>query len=135
MAKPPLAATLSWSGDLKFNATSGEQTMMLDGNSTVGPSPMQTLAFSIAGCMAMDVVDILRKGRHDVRGLDVAFDGVRAQSPPNRFTAVTLTFTIHGDIPGDAVSRAIALSHEKYCSVSNSLRGDITFTTEFEVKL
>ena len=135
MAKPPLAAALTWQGDLKFQATSGEQSLLLDGNSTAGPSPVQTLAFSIAGCMAMDVVDILRKGRHDVRGLDVAFDGLRAQSPPHRFTDVTLNFTVHGDIPGDAVARAIALSHEKYCSVSNSLRGDITFTTEYEVKL
>ena len=130
-----MAAALTWSGDLKFSATSGEQTMTLDGNSAAGPSPVQTLAFSIAGCMAMDVVDILRKGRHDVRGLAVAFHGVRAQSPPHRFTEVMLTFTVQGDIPGDAVKRAIALSHEKYCSVSNSLRGDITFTTEYEVKL
>ena len=130
-----MAAALTWSGDLTFTATSGEQTMTLDGNSAAGPSPVQTLAFSIAGCMAMDVVDILRKGRHDVRGLAVAFQGTRAQSPPHRFTDVTMMFTVEGDIPGDAVKRAIALSHEKYCSVSNSLRGDITFTTEYEVKL
>jgi putative redox protein len=130
-----MAATLNWNGDLKFTATSGEQTMTLDGNSAAGPSPVQTLAFSIAGCMAMDVVEILRKGRHDVRGLDVVFNGDRAQSPPHRFTSVTLTFTVHGDIPGEAVGRAIALSHEKYCSVSNSLRGDITFSTEYEVRL
>jgi len=135
MAKPPLAAALSWTGDLKFSATSGEQTMMLDGDSAAGPSPMQTLAFSIAGCMAMDVVAILRKARHDVRGLEVSFRGLRAESPPHRFTEVALTFTVHADVPGDAVKRAIALSHEKYCSVSNSLRGDITFTTEYEVKL
>jgi uncharacterized OsmC-like protein len=47
---------------------------------------------------------------------------------------MTLMFTIGGDVPGDAVRRAIALSHEKYCSVSNSLRGDIEFLTEFEVQ-
>jgi uncharacterized OsmC-like protein len=40
---------------------------------------------------------------------------------------------VQGNVPGDAVRRAISLSHERYCSVSNSLRGDITFTTEFEV--
>jgi putative redox protein len=135
MAKPPVAAALTWRGDLKFSAVSGEQTTMLDGDSSAGPSPVQTLAFSIAGCMAMDVVDILRKGRHEVRGLAVAFQGARAQTPPHRLTEVTLTFTVQGDIPGDAVKRAIALSHEKYCSVSNSLRGDITFTTEYEVQL
>jgi putative redox protein len=84
--------------------------------------------------MSIDVVEILRKGRHPITGLDVAFQGERAPEPPHRFTSVTLIFTVHGDVPGDAVRRAIALSHEKYCSVSNSLRGDITFVTEFEVK-
>jgi putative redox protein len=127
-------ASLTWSGELTFAASSGSQTMTLDGKSQAGPSPVQALAFGIAGCMAMDVVDILRKGRHPLAGLDVAFHGERAQDPPHRFTSVTLMFTVTGAVPGDAVRRAIALSHEKYCSVSNSLRGDITFVTEFEVR-
>jgi putative redox protein len=134
MAKPPTDASLTWAGDLTFNASSGTQTMTLDGNSAVGPSPVQALAFSIAGCMSMDVVEILRKGRHEFDRLDVAFHGERAQEPPHRFTAVKLIFTVRGNVPGDAVRRAIALSHQKYCSVSNSLRGDITFATEFEVQ-
>ena len=134
MAKPATEASLTWDAELRFTATSGSQTMMLDGNSEAGPSPVQALAFGIAGCMAMDVVEILRKGRHGLTGLDVAFHGDRAQSPPHRLTRVQLVFTLHGSVPGDAVRRAIALSHEKYCSVSNSLRGDITFTTEFEVR-
>ena len=95
---------------------------------------MQALAFAIAGCMAMDVADILRKGRHGLTGLDVAFAGDRAQSPPHRFTGVKLSFTVRGNVPDDAVRRAIALSHERYCSVSNSLRREIAFTTEFEVQ-
>lgn len=134
MAKPPLAASLTWAGELKFTASSGTQQMTLDGHSAAGPSPMQALAFAIGACMAMDVADILRKGRHPLHGLDVAFHGVRAQEPPHRFTSVTLTFVVNGDVPSDAVRRAIALSHEKYCSVSNSLRGDIAFVTEFEVR-
>lgn len=134
MAKPPLVASLAWTGELTFTASSGGQTLTLDGRSEAGPSPMQALAFGIAGCMAMDVVDILRKGRHPLTALDVAFHGERAETPPHRLTSVTLVFTVHGDVPGDAVRRAIALSHEKYCSVSNSLRGDITFITEFEVR-
>jgi putative redox protein len=95
---------------------------------------MQTLAFSIAGCMAMDVADILRKGRHALTGLEVAFVGDRADSPPYRFTRVKLSFLVRGNVPDDAIRRAIALSEERYCSVSNSLRRDITFTTEFEVR-
>jgi putative redox protein len=129
-----MAATLAWTSDLIFSASSGTQTLTIDGNSAVGPSPMQMLAIGIAGCMSMDVVEILRKGRHPVTGLVVEFHGERADTPPHRFTGIKLTFVVHGDIPGDAVRRAIALSHEKYCSVSNSLRGDITFATEFEVR-
>jgi putative redox protein len=133
MAKPPTVASLKWERELTFSASSGTQSLTLDGNSAAGPSPMQLLAFAVAGCMSMDVVEILRKARHPLDGLDVAIQGERAETPPNRFTAVTMVFTVRGNVPGDAVRRAIALSHEKYCSVSNSLRGDITFTTEFEV--
>ena len=108
--------------------------MTIDGDSEAGPSPMQLLAFATAGCMAMDVVEILRKGRHPVEALEVAFHGDRADTPPHRYTGITMVFTVRGPVPADAVRRAIALSHEKYCSVSNSLRGDITFATEFEVR-
>ena len=128
-----MAASLTWAGDLTFTAASGSQRMTLDGDGTAGPSPVQALAFAIAGCMAMDVIDILVKGRHSVRAMEVAFHGERAQTPPRRFTTVNLTFIVHGDATSDNVRRAISLSHEKYCSVSNSLRGDIAFTTEFEV--
>jgi putative redox protein len=134
MAKPPMAASLTWTGELTFSASSGTQRMVLDSDGAAGPSPMQALAFAIAGCMAMDVVDILRKGRHPLEGLDVRFDGRRAAEPPFRYTSITLTFVVSGRVPGEAVRRAIALSHEKYCSVSNSLRDDIAFTTEFEVR-
>ena len=129
-----MAASLTWVDELTFTASSGTQRVTLDGNSTAGPSPVQTLAFSIAGCMAMDLVEILTKGRHPITGLDVAFEGERAQTPPHRFTSVKLTFIVHGDVPAEAVRRAISLSHEKYCSVSNSLRGDMAFATEFEVR-
>ena len=41
--------------------------MTIDGDSTAGPSPVQALAFALAGCMAADVVYILTKGRHPLR--------------------------------------------------------------------
>jgi putative redox protein len=133
MGKPPVAATLTWQGDLRFAAASRTTTLVLDGDSAAGPSPVQTLAFSIAGCMAMDVVDIVRKGRHPVRAMEAHFDGDRAETHPHRFVAIRLKFVLHGAVPGEAVERAIALSREKYCSVSTSLRHDITVATSYEV--
>jgi len=133
MGKPPVAATLEWQGDLRFAASSAGAFLTLDGSSAAGPSPVQALAFSIASCMAMDVVDIIKKGRHPVQGVTVSFLGDRAQTTPHRFVRIALTFTIRGGVPGSAIERAIALSREKYCSVSNSLRQDIELLTSYEV--
>ena len=131
--KPPLAVELIWEHDLVFAGTSNEASMTLDSDGVAGPSPMQSLAFALAACMAMDVVHILKKGRHELRGLRVNFSGERSDAQPRRFTAVTLDFTVNGTIPGEAVQRAIDLSHEKYCSVWHSMRQDIGFKTTYSV--
>lgn len=133
MSKPPTTITLAWQGDLRFSAAAGSHTVTIDGDGKAGWSPVHGLAMSIAGCMSMDVVDILRKGRHPLQGLDVRFEGVRAEHPPRRFVSILLTFIVRGAVPGEAIERAIALSREKYCSVSTSLRPDIEFVTAYEV--
>jgi putative redox protein len=84
--------------------------------------------------MAIDVVDILVKGRLPLKALAARLDGQRAGEAPKRLTAVQLHFTVTGDVPADKMERAIALSREKYCSVWHSLRQDIDFQTSFEVR-
>ena len=131
--KPPVDIQLVWERDLVFGGRSGDVAMTLDSAAVAGPSPMQALAFALAGCMAMDVVHILQKGRHDLRGLRADLSGGRADETPRRFTTITLNYTVNGDIPADAVERAIELSREKYCSVWHSMRQDIEFRTTFSV--
>ena len=128
-SKPPTVLELVWEHDLVFAGSSGAARMTLDSAGAAGPSPVQTLAFALAGCMAMDVVHILRKGRHDLRGFRADLTGHRADEQPRRFTAITLAFTINGDVPQEAVDRAVQLSRDKYCSVWHSLRQDIALTT------
>ena len=84
-------------------------------------------------CMAMDVVHIIQKGRHELTALKVTFDGERAAEHPRRYIAMHLRFEITGNVPDEAVTRAIELSREKYCTVTNTLRTDIDFTTSFTV--
>ena len=132
-AKPPVAAELVWSGDLRFGATSGETAIVTDGGSKAGPSPVQLLAIALAGCMSADIVDILRKGRHPLTAFRATITGTRAPEPPKRLLTAHLRFHVHGEIPPAAVERAITLSRDKYCSVSQSLRPDIELTTEFEL--
>src|SRR5438093_1556514 len=106
-ARPPLVAELVWSGDLRFDASSGANTAIVDGDSKSGPSPTQHAAIGLAGCMAADVVDILRKGRHPVTALRITFTGTRAEQPPRRFLQIELRFDVRGAVPPDAVERAI----------------------------
>jgi putative redox protein len=133
MPKPPVPASLVWEGDLRFRAASQTTEIVLDGKSVAGPSPVQALAFGLAGCMAMDVADIVVKGRHPLTALTVKFVGERAEDHPRRFLRIALHFDLRGNVPAPAVERALALSRDKYCSVWHSMRQDIELTTTFEV--
>lgn len=127
-------ATLTWQGDLRFAAHSGTTAMILDSDSTAGPSPVHALAMALAGCMAIDVADILTKGRHTFTAFEATIAGERREEPPRRFTGFTLHFIITGAVPDHVMERAIQLSHDKYCSVWHSLRQDLPFETSFEVR-
>jgi len=133
MAKAPTTLEIVWTHDLIFEGRSAEASMTLDSSGKAGPSPVQALAFALAGCMGMDVVYILQKGRHELRGLKVSLVAERAQDDPHRITAVTVEFTVAGAVPHDQVQRAIDLSHDKYCSVWHSMRPDIAFTSHFSI--
>jgi putative redox protein len=133
MAKPPIALELVWTHDLVLEGRSGGASMLLDSAGVAGPSPVQTLAFALAGCMGMDVVHILQKARQELRGLKLSLTGERAPDNPHRFTAIEIEFAVTGPVPREQIERAIALSHEKYCSVWHSMRQDISFTTRFTV--
>ena len=131
--KPPTVVELIWEHDLVFGGKSDDVRLTLDSASAAGPSPMQALAFSLAGCMAMDVVHMLKKGRHDLRGLRVDLTGTRVPDTPHRFSKFDLHYTVTGDIAPEHVERAIELSREKYCSVWHTLRQDIEMTVGFDI--
>src|SRR3954468_14059347 len=111
--KAPTTLKLVWEHDLVFGGQSGVATITLDSAGVAGPSPVQALAFALAGCMGMDLVHILRKGRHDLRGLRVALTAERAPEDPHRLTAITIDFGVTGGVPAEQIQRAIDLSHEK----------------------
>jgi putative redox protein len=131
--KAPTSVELVWERDLVFAGHSGAASMVLDSAGQAGPSPVQSLVFALAGCMGMDLVHILKKGRHNLRGRRVAVVAERAQEDPHRVTAIAIDFTVTGDVPKEQIQRAIDLSHDKYCSVWHSMRQDIAFESRFSV--
>jgi putative redox protein len=133
MKKPPITSTLTWQGDLRFRAVADNNAIIFDSENEAGPSPVHAVAMALAGCMAIDLADIVTKGRHRLTALEARITGERAPDPPRRFTHFTLHFVVTGDVPTHAIERAIQLSRDKYCSVWHSLRQDITLDTTFEV--
>jgi len=129
--KPPTVVDLSWDSGLAFTARDGAHAWVLDGRNQAGPSPVVALAAALAGCMSIDLVAILTKGRHAVRAMSTHLVGGRADDDPRRFLRMELRFTLDTDAASDQIQRAIDLSREKYCSVWHSLREDIELVTSF----
>jgi putative redox protein len=130
---PAIVVDLTWQAGMRFAAQSDKAVFTLDGTGDTLPTPVQALAGCLAACMGIDLVQILTKGRHDLRELRAHLVGDRQGEDPKYFTRIRLHFTLTGDVPRDAVERAIALSREKYCSVWHSLRRDLDFHTSFEI--
>jgi putative redox protein len=106
-----------------------------NGGRNLAPRPMETVLAGAGGCTAYDVVLILRRGRHDVRGCTVKLSAERAETDPKVFTRIQMHFTVTGkDLPPAAVERAIAMSHDKYCSATIMLGKTAEIVTSFELK-
>lgn len=104
------------------------------GGRNLAPRPMETVLAGTAACTAYDVVLILKRGRHDVRGCEVKVDAERASTDPKVFTRIRMHFVVSGrGLAAAAVERAIALSHEKYCSASAMLAKTAAIETGFEL--
>ena len=143
--------TVSWTGaagtrsGMGFVAETGSgHTLVMDGapdaakpengGQNLAPRPMETLLAGAGGCTAYDVVLILKRGRHDVRGCSVRLQAERAEVDPKVFTSINMHFTVTGKgIPAAAVERAIAMSHDKYCSATIMLGKTAQITTSFDL--
>ena len=100
-----------------------------------GCSPTETLLLSIAGCLSIDVVHILRKMRCEVTRYEISADGTRKLTPPQYYTSFDFKIHISGtEITPKKMDRAIALSRDKYCSVYHSLRSDIEMNITYEIE-
>ena len=149
-----MECTVSWTGSaattesrsgMTFLAETGSgHTLVMDGapdavkpengGANLAPRPMETLLAGTGGCTAYDVVLILKRGRHDVRGCSVKLSSERASEDPKVFTKIHMHFVVTGKaLPANAVERAIAMSHEKYCSATIMLGKTADITTSFEL--
>ena len=134
--------TINWMGPdgMVFVAETGSGHLLTmdgapeGGGRDLAPRPMETVLAGTGACAAYDVVLILKRGRHDVEGCSVKLKSDRAPADPKVFTRIHMHFIVRGrSLPDAAVARAIALSHEKYCSASAMLGKTAEMTYSHEI--
>ena len=149
-----MQCTVSWTGDntasgsrsaMSFVAETGSGHLLVmdgapdtdkpaNGGANLAPRPLETVLAGAGGCTAYDVVLILKRGRHDVRGCSVRLSSERAPVDPKVFTSIHMHFVVTGrGLSASAVERAIAMSHDKYCSATIMLGKTAAITTSFEL--
>ncbi len=137
-----MECTVRWQPEagMAFNAETGSGHLLsMDGapdggGRNLAPRPMETVLAGTGACSAYDVVLILKRGRHDVRGCEVKLEAERAKTDPKVFTRIHMKFVIRGrGLQPAVVERAVALSHEKYCSATAMLLKTAEITTGVEI--
>lgn len=104
------------------------------GGQNLGMRPMQMLLASMAGCSTIDVINILKKQRQDLKDIKVTISGEREKDAvPSLYTEIHVHFKLFGELSQDKAEKAVSLSIDKYCSVSKTIEKTAKITYSVEV--
>jgi putative redox protein len=129
-------ATVKWIGGKQFVGidSTHHSVVLSTPDEGVGIKPSELLLIAVASCSAVDVVEILEKKRMPLTSLEISATGEQDQDPPWTFRKIFVHYRIGGkNLTEKAVSQAIQLSEEKYCSVAATIRGTAQIITEYEI--
>jgi putative redox protein len=134
------SANVVWNQGLQFVGTSETGHAVVtdakkkEGGFEAGPSPIEMTLIGLGGCTGMDVVSILKKKRQLFDDLEIEVIAEKSAEPPNYLTRIEMVYRIWGEqISEDALKQSIELSKDKYCTVSNTLKGVAEITYRYEI--
>ncbi len=135
-----ITARIKWIEGMQMLGESGSgHTLVMDaapsvGGRDMGVRPMELFLLGLGGCASIDVLTILRKGRHTVSDCVATLRGIRAETDPKVFLEIYMHFVVTGKgLPAHAVERAIRLSEETYCSASAMLGKTAKIQSTYEI--
>ena len=130
-----MQATVEWQGDLRFQGTTDTgYTSVMDGDGKA-ISPMESVLVAAGACSSVDVVEILKKSRIDLKSCRCEISAERAETAPRVFKTIKAHYVVSGEgIKDKQLARAVELSAEKYCSVMLMLIGKVELVTSYEVE-
>ncbi len=133
------SVNVSWASNMAFKANVNGHELMLDldesaGGQNLGPKPKPLLLVSLGGCTAMDVISILKKMRIEPEYFNVKVEGEVTEEHPKHFNKIKLIYEFRGkDLPLEKLRKAVDLSQDRYCGVSETLRKSVEITSEIRI--
>lgn len=133
-------STAVWQGGLEFSIRQDDHKFTIDGSAEhggqdQGPRPKNLLLTALIGCTGMDAVSILEKMKVKDFELTVKASAETTEKHPKIFKYVKIEFVFTGrDLPRNKIERAVSLSQEKYCGVSEMLRGKVELSYDIIIE-
>jgi len=131
--KATLNEGMHFTGSNKAGQTTEMDSRPAD-HPTAGPTPMELLLQSLAGCTGMDVVFILRKRKLEPEKFEVIVEGIKREAHPQVYEEISLTYRAGGEgITMKELERAVSLSQDKYCAISSMLKNSVKLDWKCEI--
>ncbi|PKP54202.1 MAG: osmotically inducible protein C [Bacteroidetes bacterium HGW-Bacteroidetes-1] len=130
---------VTWTGDMSFEADVNGFKLIIDADETVGghnagPRPKPLTLASLGGCTGMDVVSILKKMRVEPSWFNVEVEGELTEEHPKYYHKIHLTYMFKGEnLDVEKLEKAVSLSQERYCGVSELLKKGAEITSKIVV--
>lgn len=128
------------SGKFNFEAENEAGiTVELDAKLAIGGEgkgfrPMEMLLIGLGGCSGIDVVNVLTKQKEPLNDIKIKISASRKdEEMPPIFDVINIHFELHGDLNKDKVERALNMTFDKYCSVSNILGRSATINFDYSI--
>ncbi len=123
-----------------FEATNNTgQVVELDAKPEIGGEgrgfrPMEMLLVGLGGCSGIDMVNVLTKQKEPLNDIKIQIKASRKmEDTPPIFDEINIHFDLYGNLNIQKVERALALTFEKYCSVSNILERSATIKFTYAI--
>jgi len=130
---------VTWNANMAFSVNVDGHQIIIDadekvGGTNQGPRPKPLLLAALGGCTAMDIISILKKMHIVPDYFNIATEGDITEEHPKHFTKIHLIYEFKGkNLPLEQLWKAVNLSQQKYCGVSETLQKAVEITSEIRI--
>jgi len=117
-----------WEGNMLFHAENPGGSLKIDadvanGGSGQGLRPKALMLTALAGCTGLDVASLFKKMRIVVEGIEIDVQAELTEVQPTYYNKVKVIYKFYGkDFEKEKIEKAVKLSQDKYCGVSEMFR-------------